>query len=239
MKTLYWIQPSGRLHIGNYLWGLKLAIENKSVIMIANYHSLTSSTTKLSSSYNMTLDILHLWASEVVYQDDQSPLLAWEIQCITPMSDLQRMTQWKSKSNDLSSNVGLLTYPCLMAADIILSEADAVIIGEDQIQHMEYYRRTCERMGITKVATNILTNTPRIMSISDPSKKMSKSLGDLHCIYIWDHEENEKKIKKSPTTPEGIANLKQIAKWLWIEFDETKCGESKILLTNAIKNIYG
>jgi len=238
MKTLYWIQPSWKIHIGNYLGGLRKAIEMDSEILIAQYHALTSNSTEwVEENISPLLKTLRkLWVKHISYQMMINTEMAWQIQCITPMSDLRRMTQFKSKEWDC--NVGLFTYPCLMAADIILSNCDYVIIGEDQIQHMEFYRRTCERMGIKKVASNIMTDTPRIMSIFDPTKKMSKSLGDKHCLYIWDHEENEKKIKKAPTTPEWIENLKQIAKWLGIIFDENKCWESKKILIQKIENIF-
>ena len=134
-------------------------------------------------------------------------------------------------------NAGLLTYPCLMAADIILANPDYVIVGEDQQQHMEFYRRTCKRLGIKKVAKTLLTETPRIMSIKDPTRKMSKSAGDEHCLYLGDHEANHKKIMKAPTTPAGIKNLKKIAKGLGIEYDPKKNKESKERLIKALEEI--
>jgi len=169
-----------------------------------------------------------------VIQWDSSIIKAWEIQCKTPMSDLKRMTQFKDKGE---GNVGLFTYPCLMAADIILSEADAVIVGEDQLQHMEFYRRTCKRLGISKVAETILTETPRIMSIKDPTRKMSKSAGDEHCLYLFDDDENRKKIMKATTTPEGIENLRNIAIGFGVDFDERNMKETKEMIIEAITMI--
>lgn len=229
---LYGIQPTGRIHLGNYLGGLKLAIEKKADILIAHFHAYT--TMKIGEANEIASDI----ANTIIglngvprFQIKDSVVLAWEIQCLTPMSDLKRMTQFKDKGE---GNVGLFTYPCLMAADIILADPEYVIVGEDQLQHMEFYRRTCKRLGIKKVAKTLLTETPRIMSIKDPTKKMSKSLGDAHCLYLGDNEENRKKVMKAPTTPEGIANLKLIAKGLGVTFDETNMKESKELIIKAL-----
>lgn len=229
MKYLYGVQPTGRLHIGNYLGGLKLALDRGATILVAQYHAETTSFDE--RSYEEITNFLHWNSANWMTQSPENCRLAWQIQCLTPVSDLQRMTQWKDKGK---GNAGLLTYPCLMAADIILAEPDYVIVGEDQLQHMEFYRRTCKRLGIKKIAKPLLTETPRIMSIKDPTRKMSKSAGDEHCLYLGDHEENRKKIMKSPTTPAGIKNLKQIAKGLGIEYDQKNNKESKERLIEAI-----
>ena len=229
MKYLYGIQPTGRLHIGNYLGGLKLAIEKKADILIAELHSWTTGGVKED-----IFDQLWGLGAYPYFQKVEVLVQAWDIQCKTPVSDLERMTQWKDKGK---GNAGLLTYPCLMAADIILANPDYVIVGEDQQQHMEFYRRTCKRLGIKKVAKTLLTETPRIMSIKDPTRKMSKSAGDEHCLYLGDHEANRKKIMKAPTTPAGIKNLKQIAKGLGIEYDPKKNKESKERLIKALEEI--
>lgn len=213
MQYLYGIQPTGKIHLGNYLGGLKMAIDKKAHIMIADYHSMTTGEYNIQKFYD---NLRKIGCRFITIQDKKAPELAWEIQCKTPMSDLKKMTQFKDKGE---ANVGLFTYPCLMAADIILSGVDAVIVGEDQLQHMEFYRKTCRRMGIKKIAKTILTDTPRIMSIKDPTKKMSKSLGDEHCLYIG--EDNSKKIMKAPTTPEGLENLKQIARAIGAEYDDS------------------
>lgn len=236
MKYLYVIQPTGRIHIGNYLGGLKLAIEKDADILIAQLHAMTTSCT--ADLENMREGIIRLGGRPNLQGEKPNEhfLLqtAWLIQCITPMSDLKKMTQFKDKGE---GNVGFFTYPCLMAADIIIANPDYVIIGEDQLQHMEFYRKTCNRLGIKKVAQNLLTETPRIMSIKDPTKKMSKILGDDHCLYLGDNEANARKIMKAPTTPEGIKNLKQISKGLGIEYDETKNKESKEKLIQEINKI--
>lgn len=232
MKYLYGIQPTGRIHIGNYLGGLKLAIEKEATILIAQFHALTTLKQSEANEFaSIMANIAVHTGGMPQFQTGLSAQLAWEIQCKTPMSDLKRMTQFKDKGE---GNVGLFTYPCLMAADIILSGADVVIVGEDQLQHMEFYRRTCKRLGIAKIAKTLLTETPRIMSIKDPTKKMSKSLGDAHCLYLGDHEANRKKVRKAPTTKEGISNLREIAKGLGVEFDESNMKESKDGIINAL-----
>lgn len=234
MKLLYGIQPTGRIHLGNYLGGLRYAIENKADVLVATYHAYTTQFQKYKEDRDF-LDIFNKLKANWFIQRKESMELAWKIQCVTPMSDLKRMTQFKDKGE---GNVGLFTYPCLMAADIILSEADAVIVGEDQLQHMEFYRRTCKRLGIGKVAETILTDTPRIMSIKDPTRKMSKSAGDEHCLYLFDDDENRRKIMKAPTTLEGIENLRNIAHGFGVAFDETNMKETKERIIEAITKIY-
>lgn len=231
MKYLYGIQPTGRIHIGNYLGGLKLAIEKKADVMIADYHAVTSGGPKDIEGFANSLSGL---GAKVIFQDHRSIEASWNIQCVTPMSDLKRMTQFKDKGE---GNVGLFTYPCLMAADIILSDADVVIVGEDQIQHMEFYRRTCKRLGIKKVAKTLLTNTPRIMSTKDPTKKMSKSLGGAHCLYLGDHAENRKKILKAPTTKDGLKNLKAICDGLGVPFYRHRAKDTKEGIISALEKI--
>lgn len=235
MKCLYGIQPTGKIHIGNYLGGLKLAIEKDAIILFAQYHALTTQNEKqIKENWdNQVYQLRNIANNVFIWQKPENQRIAWKIQCVTPMSELKKMTQFKDKGE---GNVGLFTYPCLMAADIILAEPDYVIIGEDQLQHMEFYRRTCKRLGINHIAKNLLTETPRIMSIKDPTKKMSKSLGYDHCLYLGDDEANAKKIMKAPTTPEGIKNLKQIARGLGVKYDETNNKKSKEILSKKIES---
>lgn len=230
MKYLFGIQPTGKIHIGNYLGGIKDALElqkeNEVEFMIAQFHALT--TLDMEGLTNIRTELEKLGAKKITTQHLNNLELMWIIQCKTPVSELQKMTQWKSKGK---GNAGLLTYPCLMAADIILSGCDIVLIGEDQLQHFEFYRDTCKRLGL-KPCFYKLSETPRIMSIKDPTKKMSKSLGDEHCLYLF--EDNTKKIMKAPTTPDGIKNLKLIANGFGIEYDETNNKSSKEELINKL-----
>ena len=231
-KYLFGIQPTGRIHLGNYLGGLKKAIElqenNEVEFLIANLHALTAKTNdEISENISILKEELKkLGVKTVKIQENQETRLAWEIMCSTPVAEMERMTQWKDKGK---GNVGLLTYPCLMAADIILSNPDYVIVGEDQTQHMEFYRKTCKRLNI-KQAQTLQTESPRIMSLTNPLKKMSKS-EEKGCLFMFDN--NSKKIKKAVTTEEGRKNLENICKALGGEIKEG----NKELKDEIIKHI--
>lgn len=121
-----------------------------------------------------------------------------------------------------------------MACDIIISGADEVLVGEDQEPHMHYYREVARKNGF-KIAKSIILPDRQIKSIKDPSKKMSKSLGDDHCIYLDDSlEEMEKKIGKALTTPEGIKELKKISSFINYDYDELNNGKSKEELSKKL-----
>jgi len=243
MKILYGIQPTGIIHLGNYLGGLRKAIElqknNEVVFLIAQFHAMTACASKeLLDSNSLALEdeLYKLGAKEVGSQSSEATRLAYELMCRTSLSDLFRMTQYKDKKNKIK-NAGFLVYPCLMAADIIISGADCVLVGEDQLQHLELTRQLCRRMKF-KIPETMLSETPRIMSIKDPTKKMSKSLGDEHCIYL--DEDCTRKIMKAPTNSDGIRNLEQIARGLGVEYDAADNKNSKLRLIQEINKImYG
>jgi len=136
--------------------------------------------------------------------------LAWIFNTITPMGELERMTQFKEKSfqNKKNVNAGLFTYPILMAADILLYKADMVPAGEDQVQHIELARDIAKRFNkkfgkIFPEPMPRLEKSGRIMSPSDPSKKMSKSLGEKHYIALTDSEKTIRQKIKSAVTDSG------------------------------------
>ncbi|MDD2807409.1 MAG: tryptophan--tRNA ligase [Patescibacteria group bacterium] len=214
------IQPTGRLHIGNYLGSLKNFIDLQSnhdcFFMIADYHSITE-------NYNPKLkqqQINDLAANFIAAGLDpkkctifiQSQIaehteLAWIFDCVTPISYLERMTQYKDKALRQQENIntGLFTYPVLQAADILIYHATAVPVGVDQDQHVELTRQIAKffnnRFGQTFAEPKTLhTETPKVMSLLEPDKKMSKSLGDNHCIYLDDEPEViAKKISRAVT----------------------------------------
>jgi tryptophanyl-tRNA synthetase len=232
-NILVGIQPTGRLHIGHYIGVLKPALEldKKELvhIMIADYHALT--TQKEVDGRKMFNQIKNMGLPNVSYQSRKAPLLFWKLIAQEPIGNLKHLPQFKSKEQTL----GMLTYPVLMACDIILSNCTHVLVGEDQEPHMEYYRYIAKKNGYKNIAESIVLKDSKIMSIKDPSKKMSKSLGDEHCIYLDDTKENiKRKIMKSPTTLDGIQNLKRIAKAFNCDYDETKNAMSKELLVKAI-----
>ncbi len=218
------IQPSGRLHIGNYLGALKNFVDLQNsrkyscYFFLADLHSLTEypagATEQKKRILELTADFLAAGLDpkkSLIYQHSQIPAhseMAWILNTITPMGELERMTQYKDKSvRQHEVNAGLLTYPTLMAADILLYDAKYVPVGNDQDQHLELTRTLArkfnKKFGKTFVEPEGLhTATPRVMSLKDPSKKMSKSQPET-CLFLDESPvELEKKIK-SATTDSG------------------------------------
>lgn len=213
------IQPSGKLHLGNYLGALKNFVElQKSdnyqcFFFIADLHSLTETydpETKPGQILDLAASYLALGLNpkqSTIFAQSQVPQsteLAWILGTLTPFGELRRMTQFKDKSESQEENVnvGLFTYPVLMAADILLYDAAFVPVGEDQLQHLELTRTLSRkfnsRYGNTFIEPQpLLTAVPRLMSLSDPTKKMSKSQPD-GCIFLDDApEEIEAKLKRA------------------------------------------
>lgn len=237
-KILIGIQPTGRIHLGNYLGvikhGLELQKDNEVRFMVAIYHSFTSQSEIEVSVHagHMFNQLKKLGAKNIYFQQPLSLEVFWKLAAQEPIGPLTHMPQYKSKEK----TVGMLTYPILMAADIIVSGCDYVLVGEDQEAHMEYYRELARKHGY-EVAKSMKSKSPKIMSIKDPTKKMSKSLGDEHCIYIDDSFETVKaKLKKAPTDEAGIKNLKLIAKSFGYVFDEKNCADSEEKLAQIIVN---
>lgn len=222
------IQPSGRLHIGNYLGALKnfvkLQNEHECFFFIADYHSITQDydpKQKQDQIFELVSDFLAAGLDPkkcTIFVQSHIPAhteLAWAFNCITPMSFLERMTQYKDKASrqEKNINVGLFTYPILQAADILIYKSTAVPVGQDQDQHVELTRQVARffnnRFGQTFVEPKTIhTEVPKIMSLLQPDKKMSKSLGDNHCIYLDDSPEViENKIKKAVTNRDARINV--------------------------------
>lgn len=149
----------------------------------------------------------------VIFQQSQIPAhseLAFILNTLTPMGELRRMTQFKDKSGDQeNSNVGLFTYPTLMASDIILYDAKLVPVGEDQDQHLELTRALVRKFNskfgkVFLEPQGLHTNTPRVMSFGDPTKKMSKSKPET-CLFIEDSPGMiESKIKRAVTDSDSV-----------------------------------
>ncbi|MDO8467058.1 MAG: tryptophan--tRNA ligase [bacterium] len=234
------IQPTGRLHIGNYLGALKnfVALQNSGkydcYFFIADYHSLTENfdpQQKQEQILNLAADYLAAGLdpkkSKIFVQSavPESVELAKILETVTPFGELQRMTQFKDKASTQKENinVGLFTYPVLMAADILLYDAKFVPVGEDQLQHLEL-ARTLARKFNTRFGETfpepqaVMTKTARVMSLDDPSKKMSKSRPG-GCLFIDDAPEiieskvrtavtdSGNEIKYDPKNKPGISNM--------------------------------
>ena len=215
------IQPSGKLHIGNYLGALKNFVElqnsgkYKCFFFVADYHSITEEfnpAEKREAVREILLDYLAAGINpeeSTIFVQSALPAhteLAWILSTIAPLGDLERMTQFKDKSTSAPQNVnvGLFTYPILMAADILLYDANAVPVGEDQLQHLELTRTLArkfnKKFGKAFVEPKpLLTKTSRVMRLDDPKKKMSKSR-PAGCLFLDDApEEMRSKIKKAVT----------------------------------------
>ena len=220
------IQPTGNLHIGNYLGAVKnwVDLQNSDnyqlYIFIADLHSLTGGMSAEGRREQIMITAAELVAAGIdpqkttFFVQSQVPEhteLAWVFNCVTPVAELYRMTQFKDKSERQEKNInsGLLTYPILQAADILLYHGALVPVGQDQVQHLELTRDTArwfnnkfgEYFGEVKP---LLTEIPKVMSLLEPTKKMSKSLGAGHVIELADDPKTiEAKLKKAVTATEG------------------------------------
>src|SRR3989338_4783712 len=232
------IQPTGKLHIGNYLGALKNFVElqdkHECYFFIADYHSITENydpKIKQQQVVELAKDFLAAGLDPkkcTIFVQSHLPEhteLAWIFNCVTPISYLERMTQYKDKANRQKENinVGLFDYPVLQAADILMYRATAVPVGKDQDQHVELTRQIARffnnRFGQTFTEPKTLhTDSPKVMSLLEPDKKMAKSLGDNHCIYINDNPAIIKaKLAKAVTDTgdgkgEGAKNLLELVK---------------------------
>lgn len=197
MQTIFsGIQPSGELTLGNYLGAVRnwvlLQDRYKCYYCVVDLHAITVRQDPVKLRHR-TLDVLALLVAAgidpekcVLYMQSHVPQhaqLGWILDCFTYMGELSRMTQFKEKSRRAGENVtaGLFTYPALMAADILLYQADLVPVGIDQKQHLELARDIAERMNslfgdlFTVPDAVIGEHGAKIMSLQDPAKKMSKS----------------------------------------------------------------
>lgn len=199
------IQPTGRLHIGNYLGALKNFVDLQNsgrydcYFFLADLHALTEHIPAKEQKRNLlelAADFMAVGIDPkraVLFQQSQVPAhanLAWTLDCLTPMGELNRMTQYKDKSDRHGANVGLFTYPVLMSSDVLLYDTKFVPVGEDQLQHLELTRTLArkfnDRYGKTFVEPKpLLTEAARVMSLTNPQKKMSKS-DPNSCVFLDD-----------------------------------------------------
>ena len=242
MKRIFsGIQPSGNLHIGNYLGAVNrwAALQNEydCIYCVVDLHALTvyqrpevlrekifeAATILLASGINPEKGIVFVQSHVKEHAE-----LAWILNTITPISELERMTQFKDKVKRHRENInaGLLDYPVLMAADILLYNTEAVPVGEDQRQHVELARVIARKFNnlfgkiFKEPQVIIKKESARIMSLSNPNMKMSKSDNDVAgCIGLLDSPvEIREKIKRAVTdsgkeiihdlkNKKGISNL--------------------------------
>ncbi|MBC2856021.1 MAG: tryptophan--tRNA ligase [Cetobacterium sp.] len=209
-RSLSGIQPSGILHLGNYFGAMKQFIENQEshdgFYFIADYHSLTSLTDPASlreNSYNIVLDYLALGLdperSTIFLQSDvpEHTELMWLLSNVTPVGLLERGHSYKDKtSKGFTANTGLLTYPVLMAADILMYDADIVPVGKDQKQHLEMARDIAMKFNQQYNVELFTLPEPMIMESlavvpGTDGQKMSKSYGNTINMFA-----SKKELKK-------------------------------------------
>lgn len=226
------VQPSGRSHVGNYaglyrnILKLQAEPDLKRFVFIADYHSITEDynpATKRQQVLDIAIDLLALGLNPkkcVFFVQSDVPEhteLCWIFNTVTPVSFLERMTQFKDKAarQQANINMGLFDYPVLQSADILIYKGDRVPVGRDQVQHVELTRDIARffnnRFGQSFPESQpLLTDTPKLKSLVDPLKKMSKSLGDKSYIALADSpEEIYEKMKRAVTEGTGILSLSE------------------------------
>jgi tryptophanyl-tRNA synthetase len=276
MKTVFsGIQPSGLVHLGNLLGAInnwvKLSNENsKNYFCIVDLHSLTGLPNKndLKKSINDTLKVLVASGintkTSVIYTQSslqEHAYLSWILSNFCQVGELQRMTQFKEKASSFGTHSGLLTYPILMASDILIHKANEVPVGDDQTQHLELTRNIAERFNsnygeIFPIPEKTSGRSgARLMSLRHPQNKMSKSSDDINgTVYFNDEKDNIlKKFKSSVTDSEnivrydpknkpGISNLIEIYAAVndkeisdtEKEFENSQYGEFKIAVAETV-----
>jgi len=240
-KVLSCIQPTGDIHYGNYFGAVKNWVDLQEkfdcIYGVVDYHAMTSPYNPIKLRANTWELIFNLLAIGVEKENlfiqslvPEHTELCWIFNCFTSYGQLQRMTQFKDKSSDTGKgedgfiSAGLLDYPVLQAADILVYRADFVPVGKDQEQHLELSRNIAQRFNqqVGKdyfvLPETLFTETPKIRSTADPMRKMSKSAGEKHYISLFSEEARIRKQVKSAVTDTG----------------ETKAGE----MSDGVDNLF-
>jgi tryptophanyl-tRNA synthetase len=226
-RVLSCIQPTGNIHLGNYFGAVKAWVEMQKdyecVFGVVDYHAMTMpyKPEKLrEATWNMSFQLLacgvdpdHLFIQSMVPEHTE---LAWILGCVASFGELTRMTQFKDKSQQVQEkdkdafiSSGLFFYPILQAADILIYRADYVPVGKDQDQHLEQTRNIAERFNrqfgkdYFPLPEPFYTEVPKVLSTADPSRKMSKSLGEKHYINLFGEETVMRKQIRSAVTDAG------------------------------------
>lgn len=238
------VQPSGNITLGNYLGAIKNWVELQDsyecVYAMMDLHSITVRQNPQELK-KRTLDLLKIYLAcgidpekTLLFVQSHNPRhaeLAWVLNCYTYMGELSRMTQFKDKSAKHQDNInaGLFTYPVLMAADILLYQADLVPVGKDQMQHIEICRDIAGRFNgiygdVFKIPEGFMPKAgAKVMSLAEPTKKMSKSDENpkAYISMLDDFNIIAKKIKSAVTDSEGVVEYR--------EGDETKAGINNLM----------
>jgi tryptophanyl-tRNA synthetase len=274
------IKPSGRLHIGNYLGAMKNYVELQNsgkyqcYFFIADLHAITEPQDPKELAANI-IDITANFLAggisptkSVIFQQSKIPAhseLAWLLNTISPLGELERMTQFKDKSAKQAANInmGLFDYPVLMAGDVFLYDAEFIPVGDDQMQHLELARTLARKFnqrfgGKTfREPKGLLTQNPRVMSLKNPEKKMSKSEPE-GCIFLDDSPEViQKKIARAVTDSDsqiyydpikkaGLSNLLELygaftdkdPHAIAADFRDKRYSDLKAALSDLISNYF-
>lgn len=238
------VQPSGNITLGNYLGAVKNFVDLQNdydcIYAIMDLHSITVRQNP-ADLRKRTMELLALYIAcgidpekNILFIQSQNPHhaeLGWVLNCYTYMGELQRMTQFKDKSSKHADNInaGLFTYPVLMASDILLYQTDLVPVGKDQMQHIEICRDIAQRFNgiygdVFTIPEGFLPKAgAKVMSLQEPTKKMSKSDENpkSYISMMDDFNVISKKIKSAVTDSEGIIEFR--------EDDETKAGINNLL----------
>ncbi len=239
MRVFSGIQPTGKLHLGNYFGAIsqfiELQKENECIFSIVDLHAITVPYSPKDLQKNVLETAISFLAlginpeKSIIFiqsQIKEHTELAWLLGTLAPIGDLLRMSQYKEKQKQYQgqAGAGLLNYPILQAADILLYKAELVPVGEDQKQHIEFARELARRFnkkfGLTfpEPKIKIPKFGAKIMDLKDPTKKMSKTRPE-GCLFIFDNEKEIKKkimsavtdtqkvIKYDPKRKPGISNL--------------------------------
>ena len=226
-NVLSGIQPTGDLHLGNYFGAVKnwvkLQSEYKCHFSVVDYHSMTMPYNPIQLRENTWKMAFYLLACGVKLENlfiqslvPEHLELAWVLGSTASYGELTRMTQFKDKTDQLKESdkdafvsVGLFSYPVLQAADILIYHAEYVPVGKDQEQHLELSRNIAQRFNnqfgkeYFVQPEPLFTETPKILPPADPTRKMSKSLGEKHYINLFGEEDRVKKQIKSAVTDTG------------------------------------
>ncbi len=221
------IQPTGDMHFGNYFGAVKNWVDLQEkydcIYGVVDYHAMTMPYEPSKLRQNTWELIFNLMATGVKADNlfiqsliPEHTELCWIFNCFTSYGMLQRMTQFKDKSSQSKEtsgegfiSAGLLDYPVLQAADILIYRADFVPVGKDQEQHLELSRNIAQRFNnqVGKeyfvLPETLYTEVPKVMSTADPTRKMSKSAGEKHYINVFADEARMRKQVKSAVTDTG------------------------------------
>ncbi|MFN4257401.1 MAG: tryptophan--tRNA ligase [Saprospiraceae bacterium] len=249
-NVLSCVQPTGDLHLGNYFGAVKnwVALQDSYACRygVVDYHSMTMPYSPEGLRENTWKMVFYLLACGIRPENlfvqslvPEHAELAWILGCTTSYGELTRMTQFKDKTDQLRDkdkeafvSLGLFAYPVLQAADILIYHADYVPVGKDQEQHLELSRNIAQRFNhqfgreYFVHPEPLFTETPKILSPADPTKKMSKSLGEKHYINLFGDEDRVRKQVKSAVTDTGDTPAGQMSAGVQNLFELLRASEN-------------